>query len=55
MQDILLKISVLKEDYQKRLSKFLSSPVYFNGKDYIDVLPDQKCVFWVIPKTTSAN
>ena len=38
MQQILLKISILKEDYQKALKKltlfFLSNPVLFNGQSY---------------------
>ena len=38
MQEILLEISILKEDYQKALKKltlfFLSNPVPFNGQSY---------------------
>ena len=38
IQEILLKIGILKEDYQKALKKlilfFLSNPVPFNGQRY---------------------
>ena len=38
MQEILLEISILKEDYQKSLKKltlfFLSNPVPFNERSY---------------------
>ena len=38
MQEILLKLNILKEDYQKSLKKltlfFLSNPVPFNGQSY---------------------
>ena len=38
MQEILLKVSILKEDYQKLLKKsnlfFLPNPLPFNGQSY---------------------
>ena len=38
MQEVLLEINILKEDYQKALKKltlfFLSNPVPFNGQSY---------------------
>ena len=38
MQEIILKINILKEDFQKALKKltlfFLLNPVPFNGQDY---------------------
>ena len=38
MQEILLKVRYLKEDYQRALKKlilfFLSNPVLFNGQSY---------------------
>ena len=54
MQEILLKISILKGDYQKALKKlalfFLSNPVPFSGQSYQkqkgSVTSDQ-LLFWL--------